>query len=123
MLKEKLNLRILEDSINIELKMKNLFIDSNNIAFCKTECLIGVIYKVDNKYVFMYIDIKDIDIKDIDKYLDKAVICDNLGYIMNYLRDVRFDHALNFEIKDLVEPMLGELYKNKTVEIRDVLGI
>ncbi len=124
MLKEKLDFQILEESISIELKMKNLFIDSVNIAFCKTDVMVGVIYKTsDNKYVFIYTSEKDINKNNIDKVLDSAIIYNTLGDIMNYLRDVRFDHAINFEIRNMVEPMLGELYKNKTVEIRDVLGI
>ncbi len=45
-----------------------------------------------------------------------------VGDIMNYLRKVRFDHALNFELGKLAEPLLGELYKNKKIDVFDILG-
>ena len=68
----------------------------------------------DNNYEIKYTD-------NIDKVIDKSVIFDTMLELINYLRDIRFDHAINYNLRNIASPLLAEIYKNKTINIKDIL--
>ncbi len=124
MLKEFINWEAIKGLEETNTKLENIFIDSEILAKFQNEKEIGVIHKLKNeKIVMVFSKNKSITDSDILAIVNNSKIFDLLSEGMNYLRNVRFDHAINYEIRNLTEPLLGELYKNKKVEIKDILGV
>ena len=104
--------------------LKYYFITDEIIAEVKNDNQIGIIFKLKNsKFALIFSDIKELNESDKIQIIESVVYFDILSDCMNYLRSVRFDHEINYEIKQLTEPLLGELYKNRKVEIKDILGV
>jgi hypothetical protein len=124
MLNELINWSLVKDLNESSDKLENLFKNSEVLAKYKTETQTGVIFKLkDEKIVMVYSDNKELVEEDINEIVKNSIIFPLLSDAMNYLRDVRFDHVINYDIRNLTEPLLGELYKNKKVEIKDILGV
>jgi hypothetical protein len=75
----------------------------------------GFIKRVNDGYQIIYSNKKE---NITDNKLDFVSLCD----VMNYLRNVRLDHAINYNMKHLSTNLLGEIYKNKDVKIENILG-
>lgn len=81
-----------------------------------------VVY-VEKGIVVLEANIKRLVFNKKKKYEDISVKKEfsDLTELMTYLRDIRFDCSINFELKDVVEPILASLYGNKKNNIK--LGI
>jgi DNA-directed RNA polymerase len=122
MMKNKVNLTGIESCLRVEDKIKFFFESSGLIAYYKGDSMVSSIFMLDNEYVLIYTEYLNNNF-DIDKILNNAIKRSSIANMMNYLRDVRFDHAINYEIRDLIEPLLGELYKNKKIGIKDIISV
>lgn len=124
MLNELVNWSLVKDLKESSEKLENLFKNSEVLAKYKNETQIGVIFRLsDEKILMIFSENKELVEEDINDILKNSISFPLLSDAMNYLRGVRFDHAINYEIRNLTEPLLGELYKNKKVEIKDILGV
>ena len=93
------------------------------LAKCFGDDKVCIIFKVDNYKINIAFS-NDIHSSDEELFmLENQINFETISVFMNYLRSVRFDHAINYEIKDLVVPLLGELYKNRKIDIRDILEV
>lgn len=121
-MKNKVNLTGIESCLRVEDKIKFFFESSGLIAYYKGDSMVSSIFMLDNEYVLIYTEYLNNNF-DIDKILNNAIKRSSIANMMNYLRDVRFDHAINYEIRDLIEPLLGEFYKNKKIGIKDIISV
>lgn len=120
MLKELIDWDIIAELNSNKENIDKIFLNSIVVTKYSTNKQIGIIYKIDDsKIVMSFLNYEDLSELNI---INNSYEFSTLRDAMNYLREVRFDHAINYEIKDLAEPLLGELYKNKKVEIKDILG-
>ena len=94
----------------------------NILGKFKDEFNDSVVYS-DNGIVFLEASIKRLVFNKKKKYEDIFVKKEftDLTELMGYLRDVRFDCSINFELKDVVAPILASLYGNKKNKIN--LGV
>lgn len=123
MLEEIINWDSIKEMDECEDIICNMFSNSELLANYKTENELGALYKLcDESVVFISSKIKDFDDDDIYKIIEDAIIHTTLNNMMNYLRSVRFDQAINYDAKDLAEPLLSELYKNRKIDKKNING-
>lgn len=74
----------------------------------------GFIKRVNDGYQVIYSNKKENITDDKLEFL-------SMVDVMNYLRDVRLDHAINYNMKNLSTNLLGEIYKNRNIKIENIL--
>ena len=47
---------------------------------------------------------------------------ENIPEAMNFLRSVKQDHAIYYDMRNVVTPLISELYKNRVVKIDEILN-
>lgn len=105
-----------EDTKNRFIHNGSMFqLQSGKIIIC-SDCYNG-------KYVSNIInDISSGDL--VDFYLnicDNSMVFSNILDVIEYLRQVKQDHAINFDLKNLVESFISDIYKNKLIDIKEVV--
>jgi hypothetical protein len=120
MLKENINLEAIKELKESSNKLENFFKNTDILAKIKVGNDFGVIHKFENNKVTMLFSHSE-EITN-DDVIRNSKSFDTINDAINYLREVRFDHAINYDIRFLTEPLLGELYKNRKIEIKDILG-
>lgn len=92
---------------------KNLFFIDKIISkygFC-------IIFEND-EYLYLYYS------KILQDKIDINVCTFNSGKeLLEYVREVKTDHAINYEIKDMVQLIISLIYKHKIVLLKDIQNI
>lgn len=99
---------------------------------------IGYVYKLeDERFVITNGDFKtdpeleeDQQIKHTDEELKtmcsemvkNAISFDSIHDTISFLRGVKEDHAVNYDLRNLAKPLIADLYKNRIFEIDSVLN-
>lgn len=119
--------------------MENLFQDSTIIAAYTENNYdgeLGYIYQLeDGRFVLtndyfgscsgcdVYEDCTDEELKNLCVQLaNNSKIFDSINVLIAFLRNVKQDHAINYDLRNLAKPLIAELYKNNQVEIDSVLN-
>lgn len=77
----------------------------------------GVI-TIENDYIYIYVFDKD------EKFLYKTEdVLFTASDILNFLRDVKMNPAFRFELNDIYQELINELYKNKIIEESDIFKL
>ena len=82
-------------------------------------------YKVDendNEVITKRYDKSSNDIRYAKINHDQNVSFDSFDECLTFLRKVRFDHAVSYDHRNLVKPLIKEIYKNADIEISDILS-
>lgn len=93
----------------------NEIVKNEIIAYSQVKNNVGVIYIEDN-----LIKMCSIVSESLEVYYTKESFTD-LNQVMNYLRECRYDSALDFDIYKVSEGLISALYKNRSVDIIDIL--
>lgn len=48
---------------------------------------------------------------------------DTIEELMSYLRQVKSDPAINYDLRNIAKPLISQLYRNRKVEIDNVLDV
>lgn len=119
--------------------MDNLFIDAKVLAKHVDNDYqgeLGYVYQLNDERVVItndyfgscsgcdsYEDATDEVLKNLCIQLaNNSRIFDNIPEAMNFLRSVKQDHAIYYDMRNVVAPLISELYKNRVVKIDEVLN-
>lgn len=86
-----------------------MFNNMKNIIEYKNEHGIVALNYIEDKYI-LFINNKE------------NISFDTFSDFMKYIRNVRMDNAINFELKYFISGVISEIYKNKDIKITDILN-
>jgi len=119
--------------------MSNLFVDAKVLASAEDdgcEGILGYIYEFSNGEVAIVSDhfttgvsydtydgVPDHEVKHIlTELVGSAKIFPGVKDAFLYLRKSKQDNATYYELRDLVDPLIKNLYKNKAINLHEILG-
>jgi hypothetical protein len=120
--------------------MENLFKNATVIAKHveqNYEGELGYIYKLEDKRFVItndyfgscsgcdaYEDCTDEELKNLCVQLaNNSKTFDSVVAMITFLRSVKEDQAVNYDLRNLATPLISELYKNRIVKIDEILSV
>jgi len=124
-----INYSYLNNNISYLNLMRNLFIDSEIILEYNFNDDIIFIYNIDDKYALNYTKLSFFNLINKENYIDKfnqifdtVIFFDSLIDIIKFLRKIKNDPAVYYELNDIVSSLISSLYKNKTINIDELIS-
>lgn len=119
--------------------MSNLFVDAKVLASAEDEGYegtLGYIYEFSDGEVAIVSDhftkgisydtyegVPDSEVRNIlTELVGSAKVFSGVKDAFLYLRKTKQDNATYYELRDLVDPLIKNLYKNKAINLHEILG-
>jgi hypothetical protein len=79
--------------------------------------MVGVIYFKGDE-----VKISSFDVNNIDKIYTSKKIFETVGELITYLREIRFDYSIDFDLVKVVDVLISSLYSSGFMEMNDIIG-